>query len=178
MKKFILVSMFSILTALSVYAADEKKLSEVVAVEYNSTILEVEDNDLKVNDSVQLLPAGESEGIVTAVEGNIVIVSLNNNGFAEGSKILLNNADRLGKAGAKKAVVKAVKLNSLVLDVKNNSFKVQDRVSLEADGSKQAKVTSVNGNIAILSINDSGYAEGSKLLIKKGKERFVEKMKK
>ncbi|HIZ88668.1 MAG: hypothetical protein MSA07_04955 [Mucispirillum sp.] len=178
MKKFILVSMFTMLAVLSVYAADEKKLSEVVAVEYNSTILDVEDNDLKVNDSVLLLPAGESEGIVTAVEGSIVIVSLNNNGFAEGSKILLNNADRLGKAGAKQAVVKAVKLNSLILDVKNNSFKVQDRVSLEADGSNQAKVTSVNGNIVILSINDSGYAEGSKLLIKKGKERFVEKMKK
>lgn len=178
MKKFILVSMITMFSALSVYAADEKKMAEVVAVEYNSTILEVEDNDLKVNDSVLLLPAGESEGIVTAVEGSIVIVSLNNNGFAEGSKILLNDAGRFGKAGAKQAVVKAVKLNSLILDVKKNTFKVQDRVSLEADGSNQAKVTSVNGNIAVLSINDSGYAEGSKLLVKKGKEKFVEKMKK
>ena len=57
MKKFIL-TVVSVLTAsLSVYAADDTVLAEVIAVEYNSTILEVEKNIFKENEKVYLAPA-------------------------------------------------------------------------------------------------------------------------
>ena len=47
MKKLITALMVS-LFALSVYAANNEKLAEVVGIEYGSMILEVENNDLKV----------------------------------------------------------------------------------------------------------------------------------
>lgn len=182
MKKFILTFVLVLTASLSVYAADDTVLAEVIAVEYNSTILEVEKNTFKENEKVYLAPAGESNGVVTAVDGNIVIISLKNNGYAAGSKVVINNSARLGKAGSKKAEVKAVKLNSIVLDVKNNTFKVQDEVKLTPDGEYEAVVKTVNQDIIIISSNNIGYAEGSKLLVtktnKKFNERFSEKAKK
>lgn len=164
--------------ALSAYASDDKKPAEVIATEYNSTILEVEENNLKVSDRVLIEHAGDVEGIVTAVDENIVIISIKNNGFAEGSKLILKISGRAGNAGAKKAVVKATKLNSVILDVKGNNFKEQDRITLSADGTKQATVKAVDNNIVILSLNDSGFAEGSKVLLEKaGKGGFKEKFK-
>ena len=177
MKKFILTSVLFFISALSVYAVDDKKLAEVIAVDYNSTILEVEYNALKVNDSIVIEPAGDLEGIVTVAEGNIVTLSINNNGFAEGSRILIKNSKKFGKLRAKKAVVKTLKLNSIVLDVENNNFQVQDRLSLTTDGRRQAVVKSVDGNVVTLSLKDSGYAEGSKVFIKKGREKFEGKRK-
>ncbi len=177
MKKLIMLTSAVLFVALSVQAADNKNLAEIIAVEYDSTILEVEKNTLKVNDSVFITPAGEQEGIVTTVDGNIVILSINNNGFAEGSKVLVKDVEKFGKLRSKKAVVKAVKLNSIILDVKNNDFKVQDRVSLVADGNKQAEVKAVDKDIVILSLNNSGFAEGSKVCVIKGKEGFKEKRK-
>ena len=95
-------------------------------------------------------PAIDSECIVTAVDGNIVIVSAKNNGFAPESNVLIKNAEKFGNLNAVKAVVKAVKVNSIILDVKKNTFKVQDRVNLTADGKNNAVVKMVDGNIVIL----------------------------
>lgn len=72
-------------------------------------------------------------------------------------------------------MVKAVKVNSIILDVKKNTFKVQDRVTLTADGKNNAVVKMVDGNIVILSLKDAGYSEGSKVFVKKGREKFEEK---
>lgn len=88
MKKLILTLLLSF-TALSLYAADNKKLAEVIAAEYDSTILEVQQNDLKAGDSIILEPAIDLECIVTAVDGNIVILSAKNNGFAPESNVLI-----------------------------------------------------------------------------------------
>ena len=49
---------------------------------------------------------------------------------------------------------------------------------IDIDGDKQAVVKSVNKNIVIISIKNTGFAEGSKIFIKKGRERFSEKAKK
>lgn len=170
MKKLLLTIVLVFTASLSVYAADDAVLAEVIAVEYNSTILEVEKNTFKENDKVYLTPAGESKGIITAVDGNIVILSLKNNGYAAGSKVVINNSARLGKAGSKKAEVKAVKLNSIILDVKDNTFKVQDEIKLIPDGDHEAVVKTVNQNIIIISSNNIGYAEESKLLVSKTKK--------
>lgn len=177
MKKIILVLMVS-LSALSVYAAGSDKLAEVIGVEYDSIILEVENNDLKVSDKVVIEPAGSRQGIVTAVENGLITLAVDNNGFAKGSKVLIKNADKFGRLGAKKAEVKAVGVNSIVLDVLDNSFKVNDILDIDIDGDKQAVVKSVNKNIVIISIKNTGFAEGSKIFIKKGRERFSEKAKK
>ena len=91
---------------------------------------------------------------------------------------VLKNADKFGRLGAKKAEVKAVGVNSIVLDVLDNSFKVNDILDIDIDGDKQAVVKSVNKNIVIISIKNTGFAEGSKIFIKKGRERFSEKAKK
>lgn len=183
MKKLILTAAFIAVTAIAGIAAEEKFLAEVIGVEYNSTILETEKNSsFKENDKVVIEPAGNTEGMVTAVEGNIVVLAVKNNGFAAESKILVKKADTMGNAGVKKAEVKAIRLNSIILDVKNNTFQVQDKVSLAADGAKEAKVSDVNGNIVILSLKDSGFAEGSKITVSKQeggfKERFTEKKRK
>lgn len=177
MKKLILTLLLSF-TALSLYAADNKKLAEVIAAEYDSTILEVQQNDLKAGDSIILEPAIDSECIVTAVDGNIVILSAKNNGFAPESNVLIKNAEKFGNLNAVKAVVKAVKVNSIILDVKKNTFKVQDRVTLTADGKNNAVVKMVDGNIVILSLKDAGYSEGSKVFVKKGREKFEERKRK
>lgn len=177
MKKIILVLMVS-LSVLSVYAAGSDKLAEVIGVEYGSIILEVENNDLKVSDKVVIEPAGSRQGIVTAVENGLITLAVDNNGFAKGSKVLLKNADKFGRLGAKKVEVKAVNVNSIVLDVLDNSFKVNDILDIDIDGDKQAVVKSVNKNIVIISIKNTGFAEGSKIFIKKGRERFSEKAKK
>lgn len=92
MKKFILTFVLVLTVSLSVYAADDTVLAEVIAVEYNSTILEVEKNTFKENEKVYFASAGESNGVITAVDGNIVIISLKNNGYAAGSKVVINNS--------------------------------------------------------------------------------------
>lgn len=177
MKKLITALMVS-LFALSVYAANNEKLAEVVGIEYGSMILEVENNDLKVNDKVVIKPAGSRQGIVTEVKNSLITLAVDNNGFAAGSKVLLKNADKFGRLGAKKAEVKAVNVNSIVLDVLDNSFKVNDILDIDIDGDKQAVVKSVDKNITTISIKNTGFAEGSKIFIKKGRERFSEKAKK
>lgn len=101
MKKLITALMVS-LFALSVYAANNEKLAEVIGVEYGSIILEVENNDLKVSDKVVIEPAGSRQGIVTAVENGLITLVVDNNGFAKGSKVLIKNADKFGRLGAKK----------------------------------------------------------------------------
>lgn len=176
MKKIILVLMVS-LSALSVYAANNEKLAEVVGIEYDSIILDVENNDLKANDKVVIKPAGSMQGTVTSVENNIITLAVDNNGFAKGSKVLLKNADKFGKLGAKKAEVKAVNVNSIVLSVLDNTFKVNDRLNIDIDGETQAVVKSVNQNIITVSIKNTGFAEGSKIFIKKGREKFEERRK-
>lgn len=176
MKKIILVLMVS-LSALSVYAANNEKLAEVVGIEYDSIILDVENNDLKANDKVVIKPAGSMQGTVTSVENNIITLAVDNNGFAKGSKVLLKNADKFGKLGAKKAEVKAVNVNSIILSVLDNTFKVNDRLNIDIDGETQAVVKSVNQNIITVSIKNTGFAEGSKIFIKKGREKFEERRK-
>lgn len=176
MKKIILVLMVS-LSALSVYAANNEKLAEVVGIEYDSIILDVENNDLKANDKVVIKPAGSIQGTVTSVENNIITLAVDNNGFAKGSKVLLKNADKFGKLGAKKAEVKAVNVNSIILSVLDNTFKVNDRLNIDIDGETQAVVKSVNQNIITVSIKNTGFAEGSKIFIKKGREKFEERRK-
>ena len=177
MKKLITALMVS-LFALSVYAANNEKLAEVVGIEYGSMILEVENNDLKVNDKVVIKPAGSMQGKVTEVKNSLITLAVDNNGFAAGSKVLLKNAGKFVRLGAKKAEVKAVNVNSIVLDVLDNSLKVNDILDIDIDGDKQAVVKSVNKNITTISIKNTGFAEGSKIFIKKGRERFSEKAKK
>lgn len=176
MKKIILVLMVS-LSALSVYAAGSDKLAEVIGVKYGSIILEVENNDLKVSDKVVIEPAGSRQGIVTAVENGLITLAVDNNGFAKGSKVLIKNADKFGRLGAKKAEVKTVGVNSIVLEVLDNSFKIKDRLNIDIDGENQAAVKSVDKNIVTLSIKNTGFAEGSKIFIKKGIEKFEERRK-
>lgn len=176
MKKIILVLMVS-LSALSVYAANNEKLAEVVGIEYDSIILDVENNNLKANDKVVIKPAGSMQGTVTSVENNMITLAVDNNGFAKGSKVLLKNADKFGKLGAKKAELKAVNVNSIILSVLDNTFKVNDRLNIDIDGETQAVVKSVNQNIITVSIKNTGFAEGSKIFIKKGREKFEERRK-
>lgn len=178
MKKLILTFVLLFTVSLSAYAADNSRLAEVIGVEYDGIILEIENNDLKVNDKVVIKPAGSMQGKVTEVENSLITLTVDNNGFAAGSKVLLKNADKFGRLGAKKAEVKAVNVNSIVLDVLDNSFKVNDILDIDIDGDKQAVVKSVNKNIVIISIKNTGVAEGSKIFIKKGRERFSEKAKK
>lgn len=178
MKKLILTFVLLFTVSLSTYAADNIRLAEVIGVEYDGIILEIENNDLKVNDKVVIKPAGSMQGKVTEVENSLITLAVDNNGFAAGSKVLLKNADKFGRLGAKKAEVKTVNVNSIVLDVLDNSFKVNDILDIDIDGDKQAVVKSVNKNIVIISIKNTGFAEGSKIFIKKGRERFSEKAKK
>lgn len=77
----------------------------------------------------------------------------------------------------KKAEVKAVGVNSIVLEVLDNSFKIKDRLNIDIDGENQAAVKSVDKNIVTLSIKNTGFAEGSKIFIKKGREKFEERRK-
>lgn len=171
MKKLILTITLLIMTV--AYAqAQEKILADVVSIEYDSTILEVENNIFKAKDSITIHPAGDTNGTVTKINENIITVAINNNGFAVGSKITVNNANSLGKANSKNAVVKSTKVNSIVLDVKDNNFKVNDKIVLQAIGDKKATVKSVQDNIITISTNNIGYAENSKVLIEKGKEGF------
>lgn len=112
------------------------------------------------------------------MENGLITLAVDNNGFAKGSKVLIKNADKFGRLGAKKAEVKAVGVNSIVLEVLDNSFKIKDRLNIDIDGENQAAVKPVDKNIVTLSIKNTGFAEGSKIFIKKGRERFSEKAKK
>lgn len=111
------------------------------------------------------------------MENGLITLAVDNNGFAKGSKVLIKNADKFGRLGAKKAEVKEVNVNRIVLDVLDNTFKVKDRLNIDIDGDKQAVVKSVNKNIVIISIKNTGFAEGSKIFIKKGREKFEERRK-
>lgn len=101
MKKLITALMVS-LFALSVYAANNEKLAEVVGIEYGSMILEVENNDLKVNDKVVIKPAGSMQGKVTEVKNSLITLAVDNNGFAEGSKIFIKKGRERFSEKAKK----------------------------------------------------------------------------
>lgn len=176
MKKFTLIIMI-LAFGLSVYAADNYKLAEVIGIEYGSIILEVEDNDLKADDKVMIEPAGSIDGTVTAIENSLVTLAVDNNGFAKGSKVLVKNSKKFGRLGAKKAEVKSVNIDSIVLDVSDNPFKVKDTLNISADGERFGKVKSVDKNIVTLSIKNTGYAEGSIVFIKKSREKFEERRK-
>lgn len=103
MKKLILTFVLLFTVSLSTYAADNSRLAEVIGVEYDGIILEIENNDLKVNDKVVIKPAGSMQGKVTEVENSLITLAVDNNGFAAGSKVLLKNADKFGRLGAKKS---------------------------------------------------------------------------
>lgn len=54
----------------------------------------MQQNDLKGGDSIILEPAVDAECVVTAVDGNIVILSLKDAGYAEGSKVFVKKRQR------------------------------------------------------------------------------------
>lgn len=54
---------------------------------------------------------------------------------------------------------------------------MNDILDIDIDGDKQAVVKSVDKNIVTLSIKNTGFAEGSKIFIKKGREKFEERRK-
>lgn len=159
------------------YAADNKQLAEVIASGDGSTVLEVEQNNFKVKDTVSIIPAGNVDGVVTEVNENMVTISINNNPFAVGSKLLVKNSKRAGNAGAKKAEVAATITNGIVLDIKDNTFNAYDKVLLSADGDSRATVKSIDKNVVTLSSDNLGYAEGSKIYLTKKGEKFKEKRK-
>ncbi len=62
--------------------------------------------------------------------------------------------------------------------LQQNDLKGGDSIILEPAVDAECVVTAVDGNIVILSLKDAGYAEGSKVFVKKGREKFEERKRK
>lgn len=177
MKK-IVISFLLVFTVISyAQASDDNILAKIIAVKDSGVVLEVAKNNFKENDKIYILPAGETIGIVTNVKNNTISITLKNNGFAVGSKVIVNYSSKRGKLGSKKAEVKENKSDKLVLFVKDNNFKIDDEIKIEPDGDKKTIIKSLDKNIITIKTNSIGYAKGSNIIITKKYEGFREKFK-